>query len=98
MISLLFEDHLKFSFFAYHIQNAEPAAVTPWNIGFTPMFDKKAATAAMMPHGMSVISQTRLMKQIQLKFLETYGGQDSDITRGFAFGNGPLDSGWKVTQ
>ena len=73
MISLLFEDHLKFSFFAYHIQNAEPAAVTPWNIGFTPMFDKKAATAAMMPHGMSVISQTRLMKQIQLKFLETYG-------------------------
>ena len=72
MISLLFEDHLKFSFFAYHIQNAEPAAVTPWNIGFTPMFDKKAATAAMMPHGMSVISQTRLMKQIQLKFLETY--------------------------
>ena len=44
---MLFEDHLKFSFFAYHIQKAEPAAVTPWNIGFTPMFDKKAATAAM---------------------------------------------------
>ena len=95
MISLLFEDHLKFSFFAYHIQNAEPAAVTPWNIGFTPMFDKKAATAAMMPHGMSVISQTRLMKQVSRNI---WGGQDSDIARGFAFGNGPLDSGWKVTQ
>ena len=37
------------------------------------MFDKKAATAAMMRHGMSVICQIRLIKQIQWNFPEMYG-------------------------
>ena len=58
MMNLPFEDHRKLSFVAYHTQKAESGSDTPWNIGLTPMFDEKAATAAMMRHGMSVISHT----------------------------------------
>ena len=58
MMGLPFEDHKKLSFVAYHNQKSEPVSGTPWNIGLTPMFDEKALTAAMMHHGMSVISHT----------------------------------------
>ena len=58
MMSLPFEDRRKLSFVAYHTQKAETVSNTPWNIGLTPMFDEKAATAAMMRYGMSVILDT----------------------------------------
>ena len=58
MMGLAFEDHKKLSFVACHTQTAKPISGTPWNVVLIPIFIEKAATADMMRHGISVISNT----------------------------------------
>ena len=58
MLSLPFSEHHKIGWAGYYEQKVEGTEIKPCVTGLVPMFDEKAASAAMMKHGMSVIAST----------------------------------------